>query len=363
MAERRRHPLWVWLDRIGPLLMLLALLVGFAIADFDGFVNAYNFKVIMSQSAILITCALGMTMILVSGGLDLSVGSTIALAAVVGAHTFAASHSTFLALGACLAMGAGVGATNGLLIAGLRMSPFIVTLGMMGVARGLARVFADDSKVRLPDEVDADNWIIQILDHSPDVEPWASIGIPCGVGVTVLLIALMAVVMRRTVFGRHVYAIGSNEDSARLCGVRVTWTKYLIYIFAGALFGFAGLMQLGFDNLGDSTARTGFELKVIAAVVIGGASLMGGAGTILGTLVGALIMVVLSSGFTILDVPAAWQELVIGAVIVAAVALDMLRQGTLNLDGLRRLGVGLIAGKTPGEGDAGSGTSSQGERP
>jgi ribose transport system permease protein len=335
MADLRSNPCWIWFERLGPLVMLLALVSGFAVADWEVFISLPNLRMILVHTAILATCTLGMTMIMVSGGLDLSVGSVLALASVSGAATYVATGSGLMAGFAGVVAGVASGSVNGLLIAGFRMNPFIVTLGMMGMARGMARLVAEDSRIHLYHQASPGAekvaWSPNLLEPNPSAEPWASLGLSPGILITVLLIVVMLVVMRRTIFGRHIYAIGSSEDAARLCGVRVGLTKYLIYALAGLIFGIAGLMQLSYDMAGDPTARVGFELKVIAAVVIGGASLAGGVGTILGSVVGALIMVVLTTGFNLVGVQAAMQELVIGLIIIAAVALDMFRQGRLRL--------------------------------
>lgn len=334
MAERRGELFWVWFERLGPLVMLIALMAGFAAADFDTFISLRNAKTILVQTAILATCSIGMTMIMVSGGLDLSVGSILAFSSVAGAATYAATGSPIVTVVACIAAGIACGATNGLLIAGLRMNPFIVTLGMMGIARGFAREVAGDSRLYLyhqaGPEAEKLAWSPKLLEIFPSEQPWQAIGFPSGVFLTALLIAIAVVAMRLTVFGRHLYAIGSNEDSAKLCGIRVGWTKFAIYAIAGLVFGIAGLMQLSYDNAGDPVTRTGFELNVIAAVVIGGASLSGGVGSIMGSVIGALIMVVLTNGCAITGVPAARQQIIIGVIIVAAVALDMFRQGKLR---------------------------------
>lgn len=332
---------WYWFERLGPLVMLLALVVGFSAVEYDAFVSVSNFQMILLQTAILATCTLGMTMIMVSGGLDLSVGSALAFASVSGAIAYTMTGSPFFACITAILAGGVVGSANGLLVAGCGMNPFIVTLGMMGVARGAARLFCDSKNVYLYHDtvIDGqehrDTWVPQLLVKSPSAEPWATLGVSPGVVITIILIAVMIFVMRRTVLGRHVYAIGSNEDAARLCGIEVDRSKFMIYLIAGLIFGVAGMMQMAFDNSGNPTSRLGFELNVIAAVVIGGASLNGGQGTIFGSVVGALIMVVLTSGFNLTEVSAETQQLVIGVIIVAAVALDMLRQGSLKIPFIR----------------------------
>jgi ribose transport system permease protein len=259
-----------------------------------------------------------MTMIIISGGIDLSVGSVVALTSVVGASVLVNHHSPAMAIALTILAGGLIGLVNGAIIAGLRMMPFIVTLGMMGVARGAAKWLADNQTVNPPD-----NPVNNIMAL---VAPRRLLPLPRGVWIALGLAVLMSVVMRRTVFGRYIFAIGSNEATARLCGIRVQLHKVLIYSLAGLFFGLSGLMQLSRLTQGDPTVAIGLELDIIAAVVIGGASLNGGTGTILGSLIGALIMAVLRNGSNQMGWPTYMQEIIIGCVIILAVGLDKLRQ-------------------------------------
>ena len=177
---------------------------------------------------------------------------------------------------------------NGLIIAGFRMMPFIVTLGMMGVARGTAKWLAGNQTVNAPKS--SINQLMDLLD------PLHFFPLPLGVWITLALAVIMAIVMQRTIFGRYIFAIGSNESTARLCGIRVGPMKVAIYTLSGLFFGLAGLMQMSRLAVGDPTVANGLELDIIAAVVIGGASLSGGTGSISGSIIGALIMAVLRSG-------------------------------------------------------------------
>jgi ribose transport system permease protein len=258
-----------------------------------------------------------MTMIIVSGGIDLSVGSVVALAGVLGAVLIQNSFSLATVALATLATGVAVGFINGALIAGLRMTPFIVTLGMLGIARGSAEWLAQDQTVNFPESA-----IAKIM---ADPDPFGTMP-PPGVWIAIALAVLMTVVMRQSVFGRYIFAIGSNEATARLCGIRTRLVKLGIYSFAGVFFGLAGLMQLSRLHQGDPTAAAGVELDMIAAVVIGGASLSGGTGSILGSMIGALTMAVLRTGSQYMDWPNHTQKIIIGVVIILAVGLDQLRQ-------------------------------------
>jgi ribose transport system permease protein len=212
-----------------------------------------------------------------------------------------------------------VGVANGLLITGLRVVPFIATLGMLGIARGIAKWLAHEQTVNVPP-----TWLNDLLVTFPRPS-W--IVLPAGVWIMLALAALVAAVLRRTVFGRRVFALGSNERAARACGIATERLKVVIYASAGLLFGLAGVMQLSRLRQGDPTVAIGAELDVIAAVVIGGGSLQGGEGSVFGSVVGALIMAFLRNGCQQMGWPNYIQEIIIGAIIVLAVALDRLRAG------------------------------------
>jgi ribose transport system permease protein len=320
-SEWNQKPLTVAgvLDAVGPFLGLLLVLALFSLSAEvrPYFFTGANFKIILTQTVVVAIGALGMTMIIVSGGIDLSCGSAVAFTSVVGAVALLKGFSP--AAGVTLAILAGglIGLINGGAIAGLRMMPFIVTLGMMGVVRGAAKWLAENQTVNAPESS-----INQLMGL---VEPMQLFPLPPGVWIAIGLAAIMAMIMRQTVFGRYVFAIGSNEATARLCGIRVQWQKMLIYALGGLFFGLAGLMQLSRLTQGDPTAAVGLELDIIAAVVIGGASLSGGNGSILGSMIGALIMAVLRNGSNQMGWPNYMQEIIIGIVIILAVGLDRLR--------------------------------------
>jgi ribose transport system permease protein len=285
------------------------------------FLTGGNFKIIFTQTVIVAIGALGMTLIIVSGGIDLSVGSVVALASVVGAKLLSLPQpwNTPAVIAATVLAGAVVGLVNGWLIAGFRMMPFIVTLGMMGVARGAAKWLGENQTVNYDEKATVNT--IMAMD-----EPYKFFPLPTGVWVAIALAVVVAILLRQTVFGRYIFAIGSNEATARLCGIRVRMQKVVIYTLAGLLFGTSGLMQLSRLTQGDPTVAIGLELDIIAAVVIGGASLSGGTGSILGSMIGALIMAVLRNGSNQMGWPTYMQEIIIGIVIVLAVALDKFRQ-------------------------------------
>ena len=307
------------LTRLGPFFGLLLVIALFSIpTEVRGhFLTYVNFKIILTQTVIVALGALGMTLIIVSGGIDLSVGSTVAFTSVVGALLIQRGWPAAAVVVAVVATGGGIGLLNGTAIAGLRMTPFIITLGTLGVVRGAAKWLAGSETVN-SDQTDINSWMT-----TADPFGWS---LPAGAWVALVAAVGTAVMLRQTVFGRHIFAIGSNEATARLCGVPTVRTKILIYTAAGAFFGLSGLMQLSRLRQGDPTVAVGLELDIIAAVIIGGASLSGGVGTVLGSMIGALIIAVLRNGSQQMDWPTYFQEIIIGVVIIAAVFLDRLRQ-------------------------------------
>jgi ribose transport system permease protein len=316
VAGARRRQL---LARLGPFLGLIAVIAIFALMTDSPsqYLSVRNFRIVVAQTVIVALGAIGMTMIIVSGGIDLSVGSTIALTGVVTALALRDGMAPLLAL--LLGVGAGgvIGVANGLVITRLKVIPFIATLGMLGVARGLAKWVAAQQTVNIPE-----TWINELAVTFPRPE-WLIVA--PGVWLSAFLAILVALVLRRTVFGRRVFAIGSNEAAARACGIPVDRMKIWIYGLAGLLFGLSGVMQMSRLRQGDPTVAIGTELDVIAAVVIGGGSLNGGVGTILGSMIGASIMAVLRNGSQQMGWPNYIQEIIIGAIIVAAVAVDRVR--------------------------------------
>ena len=335
---------------IGPLLGLALIIFAGGITEYfkEGTVNYWspqNQCLILTQTVTVAIGAIGMTIIIIAGGIDLSCGSVIALSAVAAAwilREFApagvarlsgaeAAWLPLMAIGVGVLVGTAAGATNGILITGLRLVPFIITLGMMTFARGTAKWVANQQRVDAPL-----NWIssftnanLSLFEVNFEHGPFRWIGpvaISSAVVVTIVLAILTAIMLSRTRFGRHVFAIGSNEATARLCGVQVERTKWMIYALAGATFGLAGVTDFGRLSVGDPTTALGKELDIIAAVVIGGGSLSGGMGSVAGSLIGALLMAHLRNLCVHLGLPNFTQEMVVGVVIVVAVAADQLRQ-------------------------------------
>jgi ribose transport system permease protein len=301
---------------LAPLLGLAFVVILFAIltGSPERYLSATNLRVVLAQTVIVAIAALGMTMIIISAGIDLSVGSVIALTSVVTAVALRAGWSPIAAVLAAVVAGGIVGTINGVAITALRVVPFIATLGMLGVARGAAKWVAGQQTVNAPA-----TWINELAVTFPS-RPWMLFA--PGVWVAIVLAILMTLVLRSTIFGRRVFALGSNEAAARAAGIRTTRLKIWIYGIAGLFFGLAGVAQMSRLRQGDPTVAVGVELDVIAAVVIGGGSLNGGEGSIGGAMIGALVMAFLRNGCQQMGWPNYVQEIIIGAVIVAAVAAD-----------------------------------------
>ena len=319
MSGQHKGNLQKALNVLGPFIGLIFVITIFAlIPEVQGrFLRAGNFKSVATQSVIVALGALGMTLIIISGGIDLSAASNIALSSVITAYAVNAGVPPLAALVLGILTGGLVGLLNGTLVTRLRLVPFIVTLGMMGIARGVAKWIAGNQKIDAPM-----TWVNELMAKTP--RPSWLLMAP-GVSMVIIFAVAMAVVLRYSVFGRHVFAIGSNESTARLCGIRTNRAKILIYTIAGLFCGLSGVMEFSRLTVGDPTVAVGLELDIIAAVVIGGGSLSGGEGSILGTMIGVLIMSFLRNGCTMMGWPNYIQEIIIGVIIVVAVTLDRRR--------------------------------------
>ena len=329
-----------WGNILGRFLALIIVFAFFAFMVEGGkFYTLRNLENILRQSCVYGTAGLGMTMIIIAAGIDLSAGSLIALSVVTVAYVmniqvpgadgqmqaYASLHPTLtpiLAVGAGILISTLAGLANGAMVVGLRLVPFIVTLGTMGMIRGLAKGIAKERDIYPPEET----WINTIMDPtlSSATRGWQIL--PTGIWILLVGVLVSSFILRYTRLGRHIFAVGSNEETARLCGVSVGRTKLFVYMAGGFFCGVAGLMQFSYiGGVGQPTSAGMYELFVIAAVIIGGASFNGGEGSILGTLIGALMITILYMGGQQMGWPKWVQEMVIGGIIIAAVALDRFR--------------------------------------
>ena len=306
--------LWRSLLRaLGPFLALAIVIAFFGLADwcFNGtnarFLSLHNARTVCTQTAVVGVAALGMTVIIIAGGIDLSIGTAIALSATVLAWLLTHGYPANVAV---------------LGISALRVVPFIVTLGTMTLFVGLAKMLANDTTIR-PKPGVVPSWLSSLLTTSGD---FLYLGVPLGLMLALVLALILAVLLKFTVFGRHVYAMGSNEATARLCGINVFANRLAVYTLAGLFAGMAGVYQFARLSIGEPTAGAGLELKIIAAVVIGGGSLSGGRGTVSGTLAGAIMINVINSGCTQLGLGNSLWDIMLGVTIIAAVAFDQWRQ-------------------------------------
>jgi ribose transport system permease protein len=314
----KKVPTAVIMQRFGPLLGLVILCAALGILS-DHFLTFDNLINVFRQSSVNALIALGQLLVIVTAGIDLSVGSVMGISCVLAALMMKSGLPPALALAASLGIGAFLGAVNGTLLTKLRLPhPFIPTLGMMNVARGLALVISGGFPIS------------ELPAGFRFVGAGTFLWIPAPVILVVAFCFLFHVFLTRTTAGRDIYAIGGNPHAARLSGVPVDRRLILVYTLSGMMAGAASIVLAGRMNSGFPLAGSGAELDSIAAVIIGGASFFGGVGTVGGTLVGALIMGVLRNGLNLLNVSASWQTVVIGVVIVGAVLVDVIRKRAME---------------------------------
>jgi ribose transport system permease protein len=293
----------------GGLIVLLVLFGAMTMAS-DEFLTGDNLANLARQVAIFGIIAVGQLLVILTAGIDLSVGSVLGLTGCVTAQLLVEGMPVPLAIVVGLLVGVVLGLFNGSLVAYGKLPPFIVTLGMLGIARGLVLVLTDASTVQpLPDSFG-------------NIANGDFIGLPNLLWMFIVVVVVTAFVLRRTVFGRYIYAVGSNPESARLSGVPVTAVLVSVYSIAGLLAAVGGILFASRLNAGIPTAGTGYELNAIAACVIGGASLFGAKGGAFGAAAGALIVATLNNGGNLLAVNAFYLQIIIGALILIAVAFD-----------------------------------------
>ena len=307
-----------WVKSIGLVIAWLVIFGVFAALRPETFANARNLETIFRQTVIVGFAAVGMTFVIMIGAIDLSVGSLVALVTVIVAFLLERGMDPAAAAMAGVAAGAVAGMINGALTTQLRVGSFIVTLATLLAFRGVAKGLADEKTI--PTDL---TWLSNFTAALPPDKKWMVF--PIGGWLVVLVAVIAGFLLHKTVFGRHVVATGSSQATAKMCGINTNKTQILVFVLAGLCFGLAGVMQFSRLTVGDPTVASGLELSVIAAVVIGGASLSGGEGSIFGSLIGALIMTTIATGATQLGWPNWVQEIITGGIIVTAVALDRWR--------------------------------------
>jgi ribose transport system permease protein len=301
------------MQRLLPFATLLILFVFLAVAS-PHFRTAGNLSGIVRQTSVINIMALGMTLVMIAGGIDLSVGSQLAFCSLMGTMAMEQGAPVPVAVLAAASAGVLLGSLNGFFTTWLRITPFIVTLGTLGIIRGVTLIISRGLPVeRLP----ANFAVLRQGNVGP---------LPVPLLILTVAAVLMHFLLRRTRLGRYAYAMGSNAEAARYAGVPLGVYTVAVYALAGLLTGVASMIEASGLMSGQPTAGEGYELRVIAAVVIGGGSLRGGEGTVTGTLVGGFIMGLLANGADMLHVSAFWQQVLIGAVIIAAVGIDEWRK-------------------------------------
>jgi len=305
------------IQRLLPFLTLIALFVGLSIAS-PHFLTSTNLSSVVRQTAVINIMALGMTLIIIGGGIDLSVGSILAMGGLFGSMAMEKGIPILPSIGVGILTGLVCGFLNGFMTTRLRINPFIVTLGTLGIYRGLALMISNGLPVH----------------NLPPAFSYLGEGTIAGIPVVWFLLVVCAVavhiLLEHTKHGRFVFAIGSNPDAALYAGIPTSFHTVTVYTVGGALTGLAGMIEASRLMTGQPTAGQGYELQAIAAVVIGGGSLRGGEGTVIGTLVGAFIMGLLANGSDLLGISPYLQQAIIGAVIILAVAVDELRKRKLG---------------------------------
>jgi len=303
------------LGKVGPLIALLAACVFFATRS-DRFLTGDNLSIVLQQVMVVGVIAIGQTLVILTAGVDLSCGTVMALGAIVMTK-LAAELGVSVPLAIVVGVGAttGFGLLNGLLVTRINLPPFIVTLGTLNIAFAITQLYSNAQTVTdLPDAMNALGGTFHV----------GGTTVVYGVVVMLALYALTAFVLRETAAGRHVYAVGNNPEAARLTGIATPRVILAVYVLAGVLYGIAALLSVARTGVGDPNAGQTENLDAITAVVLGGTSLFGGRGTVLGSLVGALIVGVFRNGLTLMGVSSVYQILITGILVILAVATDQL---------------------------------------
>lgn len=292
---------------------LIVLLVVLFSLTTERFMSVSNLSNLLLQLAGTAISAIGMTMVIITGGIDVSVGSTLGMASVVAGKLLVGGYSPFLVLLSALGTGLVIGLFNGTLIAFGNVPPIIVTLGMMSILRSLMY------------QLLGGRWISGIPPAIRVIGLGKWLGVPISMWITVVLIAFFTYFLSSRPLGRAIYAVGNNPEAARVSGIDLRRTTLFVYAILGALAGFAGLVYVARTGIVQTNTGSGFELEVIAAVVLGGTSILGGRGTIIGSLLGAFLVGIIKNGMVLLNVPALSEGLVVGVLIILSVMIDVIR--------------------------------------
>lgn len=294
--------------------IVVCLLLSFTTSQF---LTVSNWTIIITQVSINALLAFGVTFVIITGGIDLSLGSIMAVTGVVAASlAHPDTYPVIVPITIGLLAGVAMGALNGLVITKSKVPPFIVTLGMMTIGRGLALILSKGRPVS------------NLSDSFNFIGGGNVVGVPFPIIVLIITFVVCSVVLKKTILGRYIYAVGGNEQAAKASGIRVNKVKMAVYTICGGLAALAGILLTSRITTGQPNAGVGFELDAIAAAIIGGTSTSGGTGTMTGTLIGALLIGVISNGLDLLNVTSYYQQVVMGAIIIGAVVLDSWNQKT-----------------------------------
>jgi ribose/xylose/arabinose/galactoside ABC-type transport system permease subunit len=319
------NPALDWVKRLfraretGIALVVLVIVVYLSLAT-DTFFTAGNLAVVSRQISLNAVIAMGMTLVILTGGIDLSVGSVVAITSVMlGLSMVRWGMPIWISIGIAILIGAVIGLINGTLLVKTKLPPFIVTLGMMGLARGAALVITKGTSISgFPAQ------------YFPIGQGFVSDLIPIPVVIAVVLAVFVHIILSRTTFGRRIYLLGSNEEAALLSGININRMKIWIYMICSALAAIEAVIETSRMATGQPASGSGYELTAIGSVVIGGASMNGGEGTVLGTILGAILLGLITNGLILLGISAYWQQVFSGAIIILAVALDTWRRSQKN---------------------------------
>ncbi|RAO98647.1 ABC transporter [Petrotoga sp. 9PW.55.5.1] len=303
---------FIWNTQTVILLVLIAMWVFLAIAT-ENFFTLPNIQNILRQVTIQGVNAVGVTLVIITAGIDLSIGSVVALVNILFATLLVGGSSIWISILLVLALATGLGFVNGFFVHQFRVPPFIATLAMMSIARGAALLISGGRNVfGLPRSI-------------ANFSSGTFLGIPNLFWFLILVIVFMEILLRRTTFGRYVYAVGSNPEAARLSGVNIRWVIIGVYMIAGFLWGLSGILETSRIWMGVPSTGTGYELDAIAAAVLGGASLMGAQGSAIGAFLGAMVMTTIYNGSVLLNINPFWQRIIVGIILIITVSIDQVR--------------------------------------